>query len=114
MNLHEIYMALQLAGNSSEVDLSDYYTKSQTYDLISEKVDKIDGMGLSENNFTDAEKSKLAGLENTLTDINDRITTLESGSTGSSNNIVVLSQSEYDALSTKAPDTIYMIAEEGN
>ena len=71
-------------------------------------------MGLSENNFTDAEKSKLAGLENTLSVINDRLTTLESDSTGSSNNIVTLSQSEYDALSTKAPDTIYMIAEEGD
>lgn len=76
---------------SPAVDLSDYYTKSQTDDLISEKVDKIDGMGLSENNFTDAEKSKLAGLENI--------------------SIVVLSQSEYDALSTKVPDTIYMIKE---
>ncbi|MDE6519230.1 MAG: hypothetical protein K2K91_02065 [Ruminococcus sp.] len=95
---------------SPAVDLSDYYTKSQTDDLISEKVDKIDGMGLSENNFTDAEKSKLAGLENTLSAINDRLTTLESDS---SNNIVILSQSEYDALITKTPDTIYMIAEEG-
>ncbi len=72
MNLHEIYMALQLAGKNSggNADLSDYYTKSQTDDLIAEKIDK--------------------------------------------NSIVTLSQSEYDALSTKAPDTIYMIAEEGN
>ncbi|MDE6520673.1 MAG: hypothetical protein K2K91_09530 [Ruminococcus sp.] len=119
MNLHEICMALQLAGENGggDVDLSDYYTKSQTDSLISGKVDKIDGMGLSENNFTDAEKSKLAGLENTLSTVNDRLTTLElgsSGSSGSSNNIVTLSQSEYDALSTKAPDTIYMIAEEGD
>ncbi|MDE6519668.1 MAG: hypothetical protein K2K91_04305 [Ruminococcus sp.] len=72
MNLHEIYMASQFAGKNSggNADLSDYYTKSQTDDLISEKVDK--------------------------------------------NSIVTLSQSEYDALSTKAPDTIYMIAEEGD
>lgn len=95
MNLHEIYLATQLAGsNSGNTNLSDYYTKSQTDDLISEKVDKINGMGLSENNFTNAEKSKLAGLENT--------------------SIVTLSQSEYDALSTKVPNTIYMIEEAGD
>ncbi len=63
MNLHEIYLAAQLAKNDN-VNLSDYYTKSQTDDLISEKVDKADGMGLSQNSFTNAEKSKLSGLEN--------------------------------------------------
>lgn len=41
MNLHEIYLASQLAGNSSEVDLSDYYTKSQTDDLTSDLQAKI-------------------------------------------------------------------------
>ena len=72
MNLHEIMLAKQLAGENGggNADLSDYYTKSQTDELISEKVDK--------------------------------------------NSIVTLSQSEYDALSTKASDTIYMIAEEGD
>lgn len=51
-------------------------------------------------------------LDDCMKNFNERISTLES--TGSSNNIVTLSQSEYDALSTKAPDTIYMIAEEGD
>lgn len=66
MNLHEIYLAAQLAKNdiNNNINLSDYYTKSQTDSLISGKVDKADGMGLSQNSFTDAEKSKLSGLEN--------------------------------------------------
>ena len=67
MNLHEIYLAAQLAksdNNSADVDLSDYYTKTETDGLISGKVDKLDDMGLSENSFTNAEKSKLSGLAN--------------------------------------------------
>ena len=66
MNLHEIYLAAQLAKNdiNNNINLSDYYTKSQTDDLISGKVDKADGMGLSQNSFTNADKSKLDDLEN--------------------------------------------------
>lgn len=66
MNLHEIYLAAQLAKNdiNNNINLSDYYTKSQTDDLISGKVDKANGMGLSQNSFINAEKSKLSGLEN--------------------------------------------------
>lgn len=63
----EMYLA-EIAENGgaggSNVNLSNYYTKSQTDSLISKKVDKVDYMGLSENNFTDAEKSKLSELEN--------------------------------------------------
>lgn len=66
MNLHEIYLASQLAceNGGGNVDLSNYYTKSQTDDLISEKVDKVSGKSLSTNDFTDTNKSKLDGLEN--------------------------------------------------
>ncbi len=64
MSLHEVFLAVQLANknNSGNADLSDYYTKLQTDDLFSGKVDKVSGMGLSENSFTDAEKSKLSEL----------------------------------------------------
>ena len=51
-------------SNGGSADLSDYYTKLQTNDLISGKVDKVSGMGLSQNSFTDNEKSKLESLEN--------------------------------------------------
>ena len=80
MDLHEIFLASQIAGNGNggeNVDLSDYYTKSQTNSLISGKVDKVTGMGLSSNSFTDAEKSKLAKLENyDDTQIKSEISTL--------------------------------------
>ena len=83
MDLHEIFLVSQIIGKNNKsgmsVDLSDYYTKSQTNDLISDKVDKISGMGLSANSFTDAEKSKLAGLKNyDDTQIKSEISALES------------------------------------
>ena len=103
MSLHEVFLAAQLANrnNSGNADLSDYYTKLQTDELISGKVaeiiadapkdfdtlkelsdwiyshedsaaamnsaisgkvEKVSGMGLSQNSFTDAEKSKLSEL----------------------------------------------------
>lgn len=40
------------------------YTKSEIDPMISRKVDKETGMGLSEESFSAAEKQKLAGLEN--------------------------------------------------
>ena len=68
MDLHEIFLASEIAGknngNGGSVDLSDYYTKSQTDGLLVNKIDKVNGMGLSENSFTDNEKTKLSGLYN--------------------------------------------------
>lgn len=68
MNLHEIFLASEIAGknngNGGSTDLSDYYTKSQTDGLLVNKIDKVNGMGLSENSFTDDEKTKLSLLEN--------------------------------------------------
>ena len=40
-----------------------YYTKSETDSLLNDKVDKVEGKGLSENDFTDALKTKLDGIE---------------------------------------------------
>ena len=47
---------------STAADLSNYYTKSQADTLLTEKVDKEAGKGLSTNDFTNAEKNKLAGI----------------------------------------------------
>ncbi|MDR2047443.1 MAG: hypothetical protein LBP79_06090 [Clostridiales bacterium] len=44
------------------VDLSPYYTAAKTDELLGGKVDKIDGKGLSEADYTTAEKEKLAEL----------------------------------------------------
>ncbi|MDE7363335.1 MAG: hypothetical protein K2N27_00380, partial [Ruminococcus sp.] len=130
MNLHEIMLAKQLAGENGggDVDLSDYYTKSQTdqrisskvaeivadapedFDTLKElsdwieshedsatamntaiaanttaimtKVDKVSGKGLSTNDFTNADKSKLDGLENyDDTDVKDDIAESKSQAT---------------------------------
>lgn len=61
MNLHEVLLASSVVNknNFGTYDLSDYYTKSQTENLISEKVDKVDGKGLSTNDFTTELKNKL-------------------------------------------------------
>lgn len=48
---------------STEIDLSNYYTKTQTDNLLGDKVDKESGKGLSTNDFTTAEKTKLGGIE---------------------------------------------------
>ncbi|MDE6678372.1 MAG: hypothetical protein K2K02_04960, partial [Ruminococcus sp.] len=46
-------------GDLGNVDLSNYYTKSQTNNLISGKVDKVSGKGLSTNDFTNEYKAKV-------------------------------------------------------
>lgn len=76
-------------GTGGSVDLSNYYRKSQTYsrtevdsklgtkanstdvyskteteNLLGNKVDKVDGKGLSQENYTTEEKTKVAGLKN--------------------------------------------------
>ena len=57
-------------GQTTTVDLSNYYTKDAVYTktevdgLLDDKVDKVDGMGLSQENFTTDLKTKLDGLEN--------------------------------------------------
>ena len=44
---------------TSEADLSNYYDKTQTETLLSNKVDKVTGKGLSTNDFTDTFKQAL-------------------------------------------------------
>ena len=48
---------------STQVDLSDYYTKTETDALLDDKVDKVTGKQLSTEDFTSALKSKLEGIE---------------------------------------------------
>lgn len=57
--LQEIVGALSDAVNGNET--SDGLVK-KVADLESDKVDKVDGMGLSSNDYTTAEKTKLAGI----------------------------------------------------
>ncbi len=52
----------QIIGETT-VDLSNYYTKTETDDLLDDKVDKESGKGLSTNDFTDAYQTKLEEIE---------------------------------------------------
>lgn len=47
-------------GDSGNLD--DYYTSAEVDGKLDGKVDKVDGMGLSSNDFTDAEKQKLKNI----------------------------------------------------
>lgn len=47
-------------GNSS--DLTNYYDKTETDNLLSGKVDKVEGKQLSDENYTAVEKAKLANI----------------------------------------------------
>ena len=60
----EVDAKIDEAVTGGEVDLSNYYTKSETDSKVSGKVDKVEGKGLSTNDFTTALKTKLEGLTN--------------------------------------------------
>ena len=78
---------------STSVDLTNYYTKTQTDTLLNNKVDKVSGKGLSTNDFTNTYKSV---LDNYTVD-----STLDSTSTNPIQNAVVT-----QALDAKQPKTL--------
>lgn len=45
------------------IDLTDYAKTETVTDDLAKKVDKLEGMGLSTNDYTDADKAKLASME---------------------------------------------------
>lgn len=53
--------AWEVIGETS-IDLSNYYNKTETNNLLDDKVDKVSGKGLSTNDYTTTEKTKLAGI----------------------------------------------------
>lgn len=65
-----IWVGLEYSTNGYELigttaaDLTDFYTKTETNSLLDTKVTKRTGFDLSSNDYTTAEKTKLAGLEN--------------------------------------------------
>ena len=52
------------ADTSALPDMTQYYTKTESNTLLGNKVDKVTGKQLSTEDYTTAEKSKLAGLSN--------------------------------------------------
>lgn len=51
-----------LGNKHVEVDLTDYYNKTQVDKAIADKVDKVEGKQLSTEDYTTAEKTKLQGV----------------------------------------------------
>ena len=51
-------------GKTTSVDLTEYYKKSEVDNLLNGKVDKVEGKGLSTEDFTTELKNKLDGLKN--------------------------------------------------
>lgn len=83
------------------VDLSGYALKSEIPD-VSEYVEKVQGMGLSSNNFTDDDKLKLDGLENyNDSDVKFRLSGVEQDIDRLNVNI------DYGMYSSATPSTFY-------
>lgn len=51
-------------GKTTSIDLTDYYKKSEVDNLLDGKVDKVEGKGLSTEDFTTELKNRLNSLEN--------------------------------------------------
>ena len=64
-NIYDEYIYVnskwELLG-TQKIDLTNFYTKEETGDLLNNKVDKVSGKGLSANDYTTAEKNKLSGI----------------------------------------------------
>lgn len=72
------WIAVSGGGSGQSVDLSSYYTKTETDTLLTSKVDAVAGLGLSKESYTTEEKNKLKGLENyDDTAIAGRVTAIE-------------------------------------
>lgn len=79
-------------GTSINVDLSNYYTKVTVDSKLNNKVDVVEGKGLSTNDYTTIEKTKLQGLSNyddsvIKNSISDEVTNRLNGDNSLSNSI---------------------------
>jgi hypothetical protein len=98
---------------TTATDLTDYYQKDEVDNLLSNKVDKVNGKGLSEQNYTLAEKTKLAGLENyddteiqaEVSGLNTDVDNLKSSNTNITNTLTELEPNVEN--NTAAVSTIY-------
>ena len=66
-------------GKTTSIDLTDYYKKSEVDNLLDGKVDKVEGKGLSTEDFTTELKNRLNSLENyDDTALTERVAAIES------------------------------------
>ena len=65
-------------GKTTSISLTEYYKKSEVDNLLNNKVDKVEGKGLSTEDFTTELKNRLNSLENyDDTALKGRITAIE-------------------------------------
>ena len=86
---------VKVTMDSLEVDLSEYATVIE----LNDKVDKVDGKGLSTEDYTTAEKEKLASLENyDDTSLRSELQQTETGVATANTEIEKLKSGKQDAL----------------
>ena len=123
VNLSNYYKKSQvdalLAAKADSTDLDDYYLKTQTYSQgevdasLSGKVDKVAGKGLSQENYTSEEKTKLARLNNyDDTALVGRVTAIEGDY--ANKNYVNEQIANLDNLNKKIVDTLPSDSEADN
>ena len=88
-------------GDPGSVDPSDYYNKTETNALLDTKVDKVSGKGLSTEDYTAADKTKLANIES------EANKTIIEQATGSSTSSVMSQDAVTTQLNTKATTNLY-------
>lgn len=88
-------------GDPGTIDPSDYYNKTETNALLDTKVDKVSGKGLSTEDYTAADKAKLANIES------EANKTIIEQATGSSTSSVMSQDAVTTQLNTKATTNLY-------
>lgn len=101
-DLSGYYNKAQVDGLLDSISLDDYYTKTQTEVLLSNKVEKEDGKGLSTNDFTNTFKQAYDGhLASTSNPHN--VTALQVGAYSKSENDNLLAKKANLDLNNKIP-----------
>lgn len=88
-------------GDPGTIDPSDYYNKTETNALLDTKVDKVSGKGLSTEDYTAADKTKLANIES------EANKTIVEQVTGSSTSSVMSQDAVTTQLNNKATTNLY-------
>lgn len=100
--------------DDTTVDLSGYSTTEAINALLAKKVDKVSGKGLSTNDYTTAEKDKLAGLNNythpTHTAKTSGLYKVTVDALGHVSAATTVAKSDITALGIPAQDTTYSTA----
>ena len=88
-------------GDPGTIDPSDYYNKTETNALLDTKVDKVSGKGLSTEDYTAADKTKLANIES------EANKTIVEQTTGTSTLSVMSQDAVTTQLNNKATTNLY-------